>query len=115
MDRLRQLFYVTTTTTPRSFLTSSDVSNSDEELLTLAVELLLSSFKDINPSRSISDSSESGESDDSSRSTITDETLDGRETLVNVSKLKITLAISETLATSPNRACQINKQKKHFQ
>ena len=113
MDRLRQLFYVTTTTTPRSRLTSSDVSNSDEELLTLAVELLLSFFKDINPSRSISDSSEFGESD-SSRSTITDEMLDGWETLANVSKLKITLAISETLATSPNRACQMNKQKKHF-
>jgi hypothetical protein len=41
-----------------------------------------------------------------SRSTIKEEMLDGWEEFVTVSKSKITLAISEMLATSPNSACQ---------
>jgi hypothetical protein len=53
------------------------------------------------------DSSKSSMSTSVSRSTINDEMLLGWETFVNVSKSKMTLAISEMLATSPNSAYQI--------
>jgi hypothetical protein len=84
---------------------TSDFSNSDEELLTFSVELL--SLKESNRSRSMLDSSKSAMSTSVSRSSINDEMVLGWETSVFGSKSKMTLAISEMLATSPNSAWKI--------